>query len=215
MGILKGSIAVRRFAIRGTPPEGRAKLVKGIRAHAFAPIDPQSELDRSYGWVALADSEQNDLQTSDIFVGDSIALTLRVDTLRPPTSQVKRLLKESLAKLPRKPTSKDKRDAKDLAIRTLRKRAFPASKTYEVVWRLEDQRVLSFTTSKTVTALLVDLFGKSFGCELEPLGPTRVAQAALGDLPEALEPTAELIYGFGGLPGRPTAADVEAGEVAA
>ena len=52
---------------------------------------------------------------------------------------------------------KDKRDAKDLAIRTLRKRAFPASKTYEVVWRLEDNRVLSFATSKAVTAIATNI----------------------------------------------------------
>lgn len=206
MGILKGTLAVRRFLVRGDVPDNRSKLMKGIRAHAFSPVDPAGDEDRSYGWTGLGDAEAVDLEPSDVFADEVVALTLRVDTLRPPASQVKRLIKESLEKLPRKPTAKDKRDAKDMAVRALRKRAFPTTRTIDLVWRLEDKRVLFFATSKAATLLLVDLFGKSFGCELVPLGPGVVAADVHGDeLPDSLEPTVELALGFPGMPGRPTA----------
>jgi DNA recombination-dependent growth factor C len=215
MGIIKGTLAVRRFQVRGTPPEGRARLAKGVRAHAFSPIDPQSDEDRSYGWTVFGNPDGVELDADTIWSGEAIALTLRVDTLRPPTSEVKRLAAESLRKLARKPTAKDKREAKALAIRTLRKRAFPATKTMDLVWRPEEGTVLFFATSKAASALLVDLFGKSFGCELEALAPGVVAARELDDdLPESLEPTVELALGFPGLPGRP-GADLMEEDVAA
>ena len=106
MGALKGTCTVRRFVVRGEPPADRAKILRGIRAHAFAPIDPASDIEVSHGWAAMADPEELDLSSANSFVlGDAVTLALRIDTLncRRPDGVLKRLVAEKLRSLDRKP----------------------------------------------------------------------------------------------------------------
>ena len=68
MGALVGSISVRRYKIlEPLPADARAKFARGVRAHAFAPLDPKGEHDRSLGWVSLNDYDDADLRADKLF----------------------------------------------------------------------------------------------------------------------------------------------------
>ena len=206
MGALKGSVTVRRYVVKGKVPSDKGRLVKGVRAHVILPIDPASEVERSFGWALAEDPEVLDLSSDNIFVGGALVLALRVDTLKPPAAVVKRLVAEKLRALGRKPGRKDKQEAKDWVVKSLRSRAFPSMKAYDLVWQMDEGRLFFFSHSKGPNELLVDLFGKSFGVELVPCGPGVIA-AEGGRLPASLAPTPELAFGFAGLPGRPVAGE--------
>src|SRR5687768_17037604 len=96
MGALKGTISVRRYTVLDPLPKAdvRGKLMKGLRAHAFVPLDPKGDHDRTVGWVALADNANADLTPQDVFFtaagGEQLRVTLRIETLRPPASEVRR-----------------------------------------------------------------------------------------------------------------------------
>jgi len=206
MGALKGSVTVRRFLIKGPEPNDRNRLMKGIRAHALVPIDPRGDVERSHGWAALEDLHDLDLSSEKVFFGEALALALRVDTLRPPGAVVKRMVEEGLKALGRRPTKAEKRAYKAEVVKKLRLQAFPSIRGTDLVWNLDTGRVLFWSHSRRLTDLLLDLFKKSFGLELVADGPGQLTKrAGLSTAP--LAPTAEMVLGFPGLPGRP--ADME------
>jgi hypothetical protein len=211
MGVLKGSVTVRRYVVRGKPPTERSRLMKGIRAHALLPIDPAGDVERSHGWASSEDPEITDLSSDQVFVGGNLVLAVRVDTLKPPAAAVKRLANEKLRALGRPAGKREKQEAKDLARRELRKRAIPSMKAFDLVWALDAGTVYFFNCGKGPNELLVDLFGKSFDCELVAAGPGLLAAQDKGGRGLAnLEPTSELFLGFPGLPGRPPDGDDDA-----
>jgi recombination associated protein RdgC len=206
MGALKGSVTVRRYVVKGKPPSDKGKLVKGVRAHVLLPIDPKSDVERSYGWALAENPEELELSSESIFVGGALVLALRVDTLKPPAAIVKRMVAEKLRGLGRKPGKKEKQEAKDWVVKSLRTRIFPAMRAYDVVWQMDESRLFFFSHGKGPNELLIDLFQKSFGVELVACGPGVIA-AEGGRLPASLAPTPELAFGFAGLPGRPVAGE--------
>lgn len=207
MGALKGSVTVRRYVVRGDAPREKARLVKGVRAHAFVPIDPAGDVVRSHGWACVEDPQDLELSSEKIFFGDALALALRVDTLKPPAALVRRLVEERLRLLGRRPSRAEKQALKQEIVKQLRPRMFPAVKTADLVWLMDPGRVMFFSHAKALNELAIDHFAKSFGLELVPEGPGLVA--GRGALPTALKPSIEMVYGFPGLPGRPTAGDAE------
>jgi recombination associated protein RdgC len=184
MGAIKGTVTVRRYLVRGKPSD-RAKLLKGARAHALLPIDPAGDVEKAHGWALAHDPDDVELTSDAVFTssGSSMLLALRVDTLRPPAAVVKRMVAEKLKALGRKTGRRDKQEAKDWVVRSLRSRAFPVTRAVDVVWQLDEQRLFFFSHGKGANELLIDLFFKSFGLELVPAGPGAVA--GRGALPAA------------------------------
>jgi len=201
MGALTGAITIRRYAVRGDVPTTE-RILKGIRAHVQVPIDPEGDLEKAIGWADIADPSDTDLSASKVFRDDLVVLGLRVDTLKPPTPVVQRLVSEQMKKLDHRPTRADKCQIKDEVIKSLRKRYYPTIKSVDVVWDVHAKSVLFWTHSKQLNEWLEQMFNRSFGLDLIPLGPG-VAAA----LQQALFPTPEMLMGFPGLPGRPVAGE--------
>jgi hypothetical protein len=202
MGAFKGNVTVRRYLVPGEPPREQAKLMKGIRAHAFLPIDPKTDVERAHGWAVIEDPSDVDLSADKVFFSDVLALALRVDTLRPPAAVVKRLALEKIKALGRKPNRAEQQAAREEVKRQLRGRYHPTTRATDVIWQLDRKVVYFWSLAKGANELLVDHFFKSFGLELVPNGPGLVA--GRGALPSGLEPTPEMVFGFPGLPGRAT-----------
>lgn len=206
MGALKGTVTVRRYLLRGEQPRDTARMLKGLRAHAHMPIDPRSDVTRAYGWASVNDLDDTDLDADKVFLGDTLTVTLRVESLKPPAAAVRKLVAEGIRALGRKP-SKDEKDALKLqAIRKLRAQILPVNRGHDMVWLLDAGRVLFWSHAKKANELLTDLFHKSFGLELLPDGPGEVARPLLPATLPVL-PTPEMFHGFPGLPGRPVAAE--------
>jgi recombination associated protein RdgC len=202
MGALKGSVTVRRYRVRGEKPKELARLVKGARAHAFLPIDPKTDVERSHGWAAIHDPDDTELDSANTFFEGRLALSLREDVLRAPTAVVKRLMAEKLRPLGRRPSKNEKSQAKQEVVRALRGRYLPVTRTWDLVWNLDEGTVLFWSHAKRTNELALELFQKSFGLELVGNGPGRVA--GRGQVPKDLQPTPEMLFGFPGMPGRAT-----------
>jgi DNA recombination-dependent growth factor C len=209
MGALKGSISVRRYAVRDKlPDDARRKLLKGIRAHVFTPIDPRSDLDRSVGWVSMVDAEDVDLQPNQIFAvaegGEQLRLALRIDVLKPSAPDVRRQVETRAlaieAKEGRRVGKRERRELKAVVVAELRLRTPPRVRVVDVVWNLDTRRIYLWSQVKSVNEAFLDLFARSFALDIEIEGPGRWAQAAVGKkLLAGLEPTAELRFGFEGV----------------
>lgn len=215
MGALTGSISVRRYRILDPlPPDARQRFARGLRAHAFQPLDPKAEPERSVGWVCVGAPDDADLRADKLFFvaagGEQLRVSLRIDVLKPPPAEVRRQLASRVAAKEaeegRKLSRREKGALKEEVVRQLRQRSFPRVRVVDVVWNLDTARLYFWSQTKSVNELFVDQFVRAFGLRLDVDGPARwtraiVDKAALA----ALEPTPELWLGFAGL--RPLAAD--------
>lgn len=209
MGALAGSISVRRYRVTDAlPADPRTKFARGLRAHAFAPLDPKGEADRSIGWVSIDDPNDSELRADKLFFvasgGEQLRVSLRIDVLKPPPAEVKRQLKSRVAAMEgeqgRPLTRREKGALKDEVVRQLRQRSFPRVRVVDVVWNLDSGQLWFWSQTKSVNELFVGEFVKAFGLRLDVDGPARwtrrnTTEALLGKL----EPTPELWQGFAGL----------------
>jgi DNA recombination-dependent growth factor C len=209
MGALNGSISVRRYRIVDPLPDGvRQKFVRGVRAHAFAPLDNKGDQERSVGWVSMLNHDDTDLRADKIFFvcagGEQLRLALRIDVLKPPPAEVRRQLQTRAAAMEAeqgRPLSRREKSAlKDEIVRLLRQRTLPRVRVVDVVWNVDSGRLYLWSQTKSVNELFIDQFVKSFGLRLEVEGPGHwTRSAAEKALLERLEPTRELWVGFAGL----------------
>jgi DNA recombination-dependent growth factor C len=208
MGAFRGSIGVRRYRTTGELPRDlRAKFMRGLRAHVFAPIDPDSDVERSIGWVSCEDYEDVDLAPEKVFHGERLLIALRVDTLKPPSSEVNReITRRTREKDKDKPLSKgEKRALKADVIRKLRKRTFVKSRCTDLVWTPAGEgdvgRLYFFAQAKASNDLLIAQFAKTFAMAIEPEGPAAWVPEGLPATKKGssiqLEPSPELMFGFG------------------
>src|SRR5262245_52425292 len=205
MGALKGTVTIRRYVVRGTAPTEQARMVKGVRAHLMVPIDPKGDVERAHGWSCVEDPHDTEISSEKVFFGEALALALRVDTLKPPSGLVKRMVEDGLRALGRRPTKAEKRAYKAEVVKKLRLQAFPSIRGTDMVWNLDTGRVLFWSHSKRLNETLLELFKKSFGLDLVADGPGNVARRA--GIVGPVQPTPEMILGFPGLPGRVTETD--------
>jgi recombination associated protein RdgC len=221
MGALRGSISVRRYRVFGKlPREIRTRYTKQIRVHAHVPIDPASEVDKSVGWVSAIDPYDADLDADKVFFGERLVLGLRVDTLKAPPAEVKRILAERAASEEErtgKPLGRrERRVLGQLIERELRARVFPRTRVVDLAWHFGEHgqrplvtadgpdeergqsRLYFWSTSKAANELLLELFPKTFGLELEPEGPGQWARERVKSARTLanLQPTPELLLGF-------------------
>lgn len=209
MGALAGSISVRRYQVLDPlPADPRQKLLRGARAHAFAPLDPKAEGDRAVGWVSIADHEDAELRADKLFFvgagGEQLRAALRIDVLKPPPAEVRRQLRARVAakeaEEARPLRRSEKAALKEEVVRALRQRTLPRVRVVDVVWNLDTGRLYLWSQTKSVNEVFVDQFVRSFGLRLEVDGPTRWSRAAAdADALARLQPTPELWRGFSGL----------------
>lgn len=210
MGALAGSIAVRRYRVLGAPPaDFKESFDKSVRAHALVPVDPSRNEDRSIGWCSLHDENDLELDFTKFYFEDRILLSLRVDVLKPPAAQVKRLVQQRQRELEGKqhaPLSAGAlRDLKAILVAELRQKTPPKTKAVDMVWELSTQRLYFFSHSKGMNETFVGLFAQTFNLPIDLEGPGFWA-SQLGEQESALEPalkvsrpTPELLQGFIGL----------------
>lgn len=211
MGFMSSSMALRRYRVLATPPKDfRDAYEKGVRAHALVPLDPESSRaeEKSIGWCSLFDENDLDFSFSKFFVDGRILLSLRIDSLKPPAAEVKRLLKlrqrELEAQRKEPLTAGALRELKEMIALDLRRRTPPKTRTADMVWHLDEQRLFFSSHSKSMNEAFLQLFGATFNVALDLEGPGFWAKAYADtvDLAEALgraRPTAELLGGFHGL----------------
>lgn len=191
MGVFSGPITFRRFQVTGDLPEGfRDQFVEAIARRAHREVDPNSEDERSWGWVCAGDILDTDFVHDKLLVGNYYLLQLRVDTLKVPAGALKIYLiraenefKQAMNR--EKLTKADKEDVKDRVVKALRKRVLPVIKGYDVAWNIQTGVVRLWTHDKTVGDLFQELFVDTFGLRLVPRTPFTTLE--LLDVPEGAQ----------------------------
>ena len=208
MSLSKGTLTVRRYAVLAPHPDNLERLVKGVRAHAYLPLDPASDVLSSTGWVSSDDSDDLDLHQGKIAAtpntGRQVRLAMRTDSLKPPAAEVKKRVRARAAEIEAErgtPLSKrEKRGVKEEVIRVLKQKVLPRSRVIDVLWFTDQASVYFFSTSKGANEDFVDLFMKSFGAPLERFDASRMAANTVpAEARKDWGPTPELWRGFTGL----------------
>ncbi len=205
-----GSLTLRRYVVQGVVPQDFAQTVeKNVRAHAFLPIAQDGNEEKSVGFCSVMDENDLDLAVQKFFFDGRILLSLRQDTLKPPAAHLRRLLRErtqTLEKERGQPLSAAAlRDLKAILAAELRKNTLPKTRTVDLVWELQTQRLLFFSHAKSMNEALLTLFSQTFNVGLDLEGPAVWARQCLAEnskeaakLP-SLKPTPEFLSGFAGL----------------
>lgn len=186
MGVLSGSIRVRRYEVLGEPAAGfQTGFEEAIQRHAFADFGAGDEREEVLGWVPVDDWFDPDLYLDRWLVEGTVALTLRIDTKRIPSryfkQQCRKLEAEWRLKAGREDLTRAERDEIQAIVRRqLLERVIPSCKGIDMAWDLGRRQVLLWSTSDMVAEVFRTLFERTFGFKLRPLFPYLLAQRLLG-----------------------------------
>lgn len=178
MSLLNGSLPLRRFLVIGPHPDS-ADLASSLAAEQFRTFQDGLEEER-LGWCDW----RNPLHPQDphwIENGDGWAtFGLRIDTRRVPAGLLKAHVDERLDQLRKEKdlafVGKEARVslADEVKVELLR-RVLPSMAVSTLCWNLKEGTVLTDASSSKTQSALVGLFLKSFGAELQMVGPLVLA----------------------------------------
>ncbi|QAT86232.1 Recombination-associated protein RdgC [Corallococcus coralloides] len=199
MPVLRGAVTFSRFRTepaKDAPSDVKRWMTKGLKSHAFEPIDRRSEEERAAGFVELENPESSEFATGNLFYGEYALFSFRIDTLKVPASMMKSELDKWAAAFGkengRPPARAEKNKQRAELKQLLRQRAVPRTSTLDVTWNLKTHTVQVWAASrKTVDEICVALEG-ALAVKVIGITPASMAQRA-GIDEKALGPTAELI----------------------
>ena len=175
MGILKGGISFTRFKVVGKPEN---EYLDTIKQYAFNEIEEDSDAEVSSGWVSLIE-EDTQLDAPDFLKGAYLTLLLRVDSRKVPTTalknQYKKIIKEKYAS-GQKPSKSDRQEIKEAIRLQLLKKAIPTTKTYGMVWNINNGNIIFESTNTKICDRFIDIFKETFGLKIKRMFPYVLAE---------------------------------------
>ncbi len=133
-----------------------ANFDRGVRAHVAVPIDPNFTTEKAVGWCERGD----ELNLNPVWNHSGhVALDMRVETLKVPTKELKRLVRLS--------PQTDKREAKEFLRGDLRRKIPSKIKVVPMVWDLSRKLVYFGSQSTSDTEAFLSLFASTFAAVLE------------------------------------------------
>ena len=200
MGAFSGSLTVSKLFVRGQlPADFKKTSLDRIRLRAFAPLEPDDDVDERVGWCVISSPLDLDLVHEQVFWGSYVNLGLRIDRYRLPAAVLQAhfqaACREALAKSKRETLSKSEK--KELMARVslkLRRKVLPAMSCFDFSWNLDTMVAYFWSQSARSLDRLGALFEATFGLELVPNSPyvaareRHLSEAQLGAL-DAVEAT--------------------------
>lgn len=186
MSLIGGAATYTRFRVEGELPINyRQAFLQALRDRAHQEIDPETDDERTIGWVTLDDSTDVDFTDDKVFFQGGMVLTvaLRVDTLRVPPAQLTAHLRQAerdyasamgLSKL----TKRDKEEVKERVVAALRRRILPTSKVFQMLWDTHANVVRFESHTPGLLDEFMGLFQDTFGLKLSP----RLAYQAITEM---------------------------------
>jgi|GEM_PF-6306533 len=178
MGLSKGSIGYIRLVAMGDIPEQfEEPYTDALLENQFRDLDAQSDEEVVHGWVRLDDPLSTQFKTHELVqTGPVIPLCLRIDTLKVPAAtlraHVKHREKKKLAEFGRpKLTRAEKEQIRTDVRRNLRSLSLPKMQLAEAIWNLGTGELRLISTSKSTVGFFIERFEKTFGLNLNELGP--------------------------------------------
>ena len=205
MGILSGGIRFRRYQVLGEPPEGfRTAYEESIQRNAFRDFSSNDEREQVVGWVCVDDWFSTDLNLDQWLVGNTLNLTLRIDTKRIPSrffkQECRKLESEWRMKTGREDlTRAEREEVQSIVRRRLLDRVLPSCQGLDTSWDLDRSDLLFWSTAEKANQAFRTLFTRTFRLELQPLFPYLLAHRTVGgestDLLERVVPSSFRLEG--------------------
>lgn len=191
-----------KFHVRGSLPKNlRRSFTERIRLRMFEPLRPEEEAEERFGWSALSEPNQLEVQPHEVFQGPYLTLGFRWDRYRFPSTVLRAALaeaaREKLAKTDRERLSKaEKEELKAFVVAKLRHRFLPSMRAIDLVWNLDAGQLFFWSSSGSLHERLHALFELTFGLELVRNSPYVAAQHLLegSDLQPQLEQVEPAIF---------------------
>jgi len=177
MGLISGSGSFTRYLVKGDLPENFLEaLSENITRYAFRNLDEKSIDERSAGWINVMDMFDNRFRGGEFLKEPYIAVSLRVDERKIPSTALKQYCLEAEKKI-----REDEEleylpktrclDIKDGVRLRLLKRAIPVSRTYDMIWNYTTGLVIFGCTTNKLCDEFVELFLKTFNIQLLAICP--------------------------------------------
>jgi len=176
LGAFTGSLTYRQYVVREDVPENyRDAYEQSIQKHAFRPLSPTTDAERSIGWCNARFAMDTELDTSKYMYTDYIVLALRVDAWSIPATTLKIYTEAEVQRImeEQKRESLSRYEVAEIKERVkleLKQRTLPTIKTVDMVWSLQDGIVRFFASSQKMNLDFMDLFEDTFSMSLMPLG---------------------------------------------
>jgi recombination associated protein RdgC len=201
MPILRGTVSFARFRVQSPdkePFDAKRKLARGLKTRAFEPIDRKGEEDRMAGFVEVEDPDATEFSAGALYFGERALFSWRIDQLKAPSSRLKSGLeawqRQFEAENERAPSRQEKATHKEALRQQLRSKADPISRTHDVAWNLETERLTIWATSRKVVEEISLALEELFEVRLVALTAlAQASEAGEGGKESALRPTASLL----------------------
>ncbi|MDQ7781512.1 MAG: recombination-associated protein RdgC [Desulfomonilaceae bacterium] len=184
MGFASRSVSIMRYRVKGDVEGSFWDVVdEGVKKYAFREIvGPGEEV--GMGWVSVEDFTDTEFRSASYVIGNYVALSLRLDSVRVPTKILEMRLKQESKKLldesgRQRLSSAQRRELKDNLRETLKKQVFPSIQVFELIWDTARSVVYFGSLSIKARERVEDQFKKSFGLTLVPLIPYLRAEEIL------------------------------------
>lgn len=173
MALLSGTITYRKYRILDeVPRDFKERMVQRLPRHCFREINPETNPERSLGWVNPFSPLDAVLNLEKVLFGKYILLGLRKDEKRVPPPLLKARLTEAM-----KHAAKDRkgrrlgRDEIAALKETVKMKALgetsPVSTFQEAVWDYETQEVYFSSQATKPNIEFSELFEETFELALE------------------------------------------------
>lgn len=196
MPILRGAVTFARYRVElKERADLKRVLSRGLKTHAFEPLEPNSEETRAAGFAELENPEATEFSVGALHHGDRALFTWRVDQIKIPGAQLKSALEKWTQAFEReqgrKPSRAEKAAQKGELRDQLRKRAVPVTKTHDLAWNLKTGELQVWSASRKVIDEIVGAVETAFQVRVIAQVPGSIASAAGYD-DAAFKPTPEL-----------------------
>lgn len=189
MGILSSAVSITRYKVEGKLKEPvRETILTGLEENSVSEIDDDVS-ERAVGWTSFERPFNPEFRVSSFDFGSYVSFSLRIDKKTIPSKVLKKYrdleYARRLADSGRTYLSKDEKQSIKETITELFNRKLPATpNVYDVLWNLNESRVLFFSNSRVANEELETLFLKSFGLTLIRLFPYTIADLTAGLAPQ-------------------------------
>lgn len=179
MGLLQGSISLRRFLVLGEVP-GEDAVAEGLSKHRFRPFPNNSEDEESVGWADWRNPLIVPADKDWLRQGRYAVFALRMESRKVPPALVKAHTELRMQKLMKqKDLAFVGREAKlsieDEVRSELIKQVLPVPRVADVAWDLKGGMLFTTAGSSKAQENLVILMKKSFGVEIQLVVPLSLA----------------------------------------
>jgi len=186
MGALSGRISPQGYYVKGKT-ENWDKVLDQLTRYRFQDLDPSTGAHQAFGWVNLTDPFGTEFAKTTIFYGEHlVGLTLRVDSINIPASQLKLHLARR-ATIKARSEGKEKLGKNEMASlkediqAEMSRKVLPTIKLYQMLYHSGSGRLWFFGKAKGIVQTFLELFHETFGLILVPDSPYTIARELLGE----------------------------------